>query len=251
MTIDTNCFLGPWPFAEIPSRSGPQLAKYLRSAGIGRALVSHFGALFFPEPMASNNELLRAVRGMSALHPVPILNPALAVWPDHLEACAKAGVAGIVRIAPGYHNYRLGDPRLKPFMAALAARGGRLIVQVRLEDERNGYFGLRLARVRARAVAHFLRSFPEHHVLCCGGYRNEIAEWSKQGSNFSADVSFAESLHTLESLRDLLPASRLLMGTATPLLSPHAQMAKLAEHRLSAGELELIGSRNARRLFSL
>ena len=200
MTIDCNAFFGAWPFADFPRRSGSQLREHLSSAGIGRALVSPLGALFHPEPMAANRELMEAVAGTPTLHPVPVLNPTLATWPEHLEACAGAGAAGMVRIAPAYHNYRLTDPRLAPFMAALAERDSRLIVQVRLEDERMGYFGLKLRTMRSDDMTSFLRRFSRQHIVCCGAFRNELAAWSRGCANFSADFSFAESLHTLASL---------------------------------------------------
>ncbi|RFC45028.1 MAG: hypothetical protein DUW69_001909, partial [Verrucomicrobia bacterium] len=76
MLIDTNVNLGPWPFTPVPDRTGPELAAHLATNGIRRALVSHFGAVFLPEPMPANRKLFAAVRRSPALIPVPVINPA-------------------------------------------------------------------------------------------------------------------------------------------------------------------------------
>ena len=76
MLIDANVNLGPWPFTPVPDSTGPQLAAHLKANGIRRALVSHFGAVFLPDPMPANRRLFATVARTPALLPVPILNPA-------------------------------------------------------------------------------------------------------------------------------------------------------------------------------
>ena len=58
MLIDANVYLGSWPFAPLPPRTGPQLAAHLRALGIARSLVSPLGAVFQPDPMPANCALL-------------------------------------------------------------------------------------------------------------------------------------------------------------------------------------------------
>jgi predicted TIM-barrel fold metal-dependent hydrolase len=251
MLIDTNIFLGSWPFLPHPVRTTAELVAHLRKHGIGRAFVSHLGGVFQPEPMCANRELFKNVRGIRALIPAPIINPALATWRDHLEECRASASLRVVRILPSYHNYTLRDRRVAPFMDAIADAGVKLAVSARLEDERNRYFGLTVKGLRTADLAFFLRRFRHHHVLCNGLYRGEIEALARKCDNFSADFTLAEFLTTLESLRAALPARRLVVGTGTPLLSTHAQTAKLRHAHLPAWERSLIGAGNVRRLFSL
>ncbi|MEO6876446.1 MAG: hypothetical protein ABI222_16635 [Opitutaceae bacterium] len=249
MLIDTHAFLGPWPFYPHPPRSGRGLAAQLAAHAVRRAYVSPLGAAFLPEPMPANRELFAAVRRVSVLIPVPVINPALAAWRHHLDACQAAAPISAVRLMPNYHNYSLRRRDLGEFMAEISRRGLHLAVSVRLEDERNRYFGLAVKGVPVGDLAAFLNHHPHHHVLCNGLYKGEIERLAQTCDNFSADLTFAEFLDTIRALRATLPARRIMLGTGTPLLSIAAQIAKLRFARIPAAELAAIGAGNAVKFF--
>lgn len=251
MLIDTSVNLGPWPFTPIPEYSGPALVAQLASSGIRRALVSHFGAVFLPDPMPANRKLFAAVRRTPALLPVPILNPALRTWPEQLAECRAAAPIRAVKILPNYHNYSLRAGHLTDFMAALARAKLRLILNVRLEDERHKYFALRIKGVPVPQLAHFLRRFPSHHVLLSGIGKGEVEQLAPDHANFSAEIAFCEMTNTLEHMLPKFPARRLMLGTCTPLLSTRGEADKLRRARIPARAKELIGSANARRFFRI
>ncbi len=249
--IDTNVNLGPWPFTPVPDRTGPELAAQLAASGIRRALVSHLGAVFQPEPMVTNRKLFAAVKRTPGLLPVPVINPALANWREQLAECLAAGPIRAVKIFPNYHNYSLGSRKLDPFMAAIADAGLRLIVNVRLEDERHRYFALRIKGVPVKQMAAFLTRHRDHHVLFSGIYKPEVEKLAPDHENFSAEVAFCEITNVLEIMLAKFPASRLLLGTCTPLLSTRGQADKLRCAHIPARAKALIGAGNARRFFKL
>ena len=76
MLLDTNVFLGSWPFLPHPVRTGAELAIHLAAHGVTIGLVSPLGAVFLPEPMSANRALFAAVRGVRSLIPVPVINTA-------------------------------------------------------------------------------------------------------------------------------------------------------------------------------
>jgi predicted TIM-barrel fold metal-dependent hydrolase len=251
MLIDTNVNLGPWPFTPVPDRTGPALVRHLAASGIRRALVSHLGAVFLPEPMPANRQLFAAVRNTPALIPVPVINPALRNWPEQLAECRAAAPIRAVKILPNYHNYRLDASPLAPFMAVLAAARLRLILNVRLEDERHKYFALRMKGVPVPQLARFLKRFPRHHVLLSGIYKPEVEKLAPDFTNFSAEISFCECTNCLELMLPKFPARRLMLGTCSPLMSTRGQADKLRRANIPARAKALIGSGNARRFFSL
>jgi predicted TIM-barrel fold metal-dependent hydrolase len=251
MLTDVNAALGPWPFAPLPERTAPQLVAHLKANGIGRALVSHLGAVFLPDPMSANRALFTAVRRTPALLPVPIINPALATWREDLATCLAAAPIRAVKILPSYHNYSLRLPALAPFIAAVEAAGLRLILQTRLEDERHRYFALNVKSLPAKSVSAFLARFPQTHVVCTSLSKPEIETLAASHENFSADIAFAEWLHTLAILTKKIPAHRLLLGTNAPLFEARAQVDKLRLAQISKKSATLIGSKNASRLFDL
>lgn len=251
MLIDTNVNLGPWPFTPVPDRTAPALAAHLAANGIRRALVSHFGAVFLPEPMPANRQLFAAVRRTPALSPVPVINPALRNWPEQLAECRATAPIRAVKILPNYHNYRLNARPLAPFMAALAKARLRLILNVRLEDERHKYFALRIKGVPVDQLAAFLQRFPRHHVLFSGIYKPEVEKLAPKFTNFSAEISFCEWTNGLELMLAKFPARRLMLGTCTPLLSTRGEADKLRGANIPARAKALIGSANAKRFFDL
>ncbi|MEI7551743.1 MAG: hypothetical protein WCL24_05385 [Verrucomicrobiota bacterium] len=251
MLIDSNAHLGPWPFTPVPDRSGPALAAHLAASGVRRALVSHLGAVFLPDPMPANRRLFAAVRATPGLLPVPILNPALPTWREQLAECRAAAPLRAVKLLPNYHHYSLRAGHLEDFMAALAAAQLRLILNVRLEDERHKYFALRIKGVPVPQLAHFLRRFPAHHVLFTGIYKGEVEQLAPAHTNFSAEIAFCEVTNVLEIMLKKFPARRLLLGTCTPLLSTRGEVDKLRRAHIPARARELIGSGNARRFFRL
>lgn len=250
MLIDTNVSLGSWPFSPVIDRTGPELVAHLAANGIRRALVTHLGAVFLPEPMTSNRQLFAAVRKTPQLMPVPVINLALANWQEQLAECTAAGI-GAVKILPDFHNYRLSAPRLDDFMAALKAAGLRLILNQRYGDERHKYFALRLKGAPVAEIGAFLQRFPSHHVLLTNFYKQEVFPLAAKHPNFSVELAFCEAFKTLETLLEKLPASRLMLGTNTPLLSTRGQVDKLRLAAIPAKAKRLIGCDNARRFLSL
>lgn len=251
MLIDTNVNLGPWPFTPIPDRTGPELVAHLAASGIRRAFVSHLRAVFLPEPMPANELLFAAVRRTPTLLPVPVINLALANWREQLELCRAAAPIRAVKIFPNFHNYRLGARRLDDFMAALAAARLKLLLNVRLEDERHKYFALRMKGVPVADLSAFLARFPKHHVLLTGAYKPEVEKLAASHANFSADLAFCETYKTLEAMLPKVPARQLMLGTCTPLLSTRGEVDKLRCALIPARAKALIGVENARRFFDL
>lgn len=249
MLTDVHAHLGTWPFFLHTERTRAALVAHLRAHGIGRALVSHLGAALAPDPGPSNRILLAAVRRTPALKPLPTINPALANWREELDACCAAAPLRAVKILPNFHNYSLASPRLAGFVAALSERRLRLVIQMRLDDERHRYFALKIKGVPVPQVAGFLRKFPATHPLLLGAYLPEIRTLAKGAKNFSTDTACCEWEQTLVELLKVLPPARILFGTHTPFLNTRAEVEKLRCARIPAKAQAAIGVRNAEHFF--
>lgn len=250
MLIDTNVNLGAWPFTLAPSRTAAQLAKHLASNGVDCAVVSHFGAVFQPDPMPSNRELFTAVKKTPALTPLPTINLRLANWREQLAECIAAG-ATAVKLLPTYHNYSLRDKVVGEFMAALADTKLALVISLRHEDERHRYFALNIKGLPLADVKAFLKRHSKTHVLLAGIMIPEVRELAKTFHNFSIEISFCEWMNCVEDLIKLLTAKRIMLGTNTPLLSTRAEVDKLRFSKILAKSRELISSANAIKFFKL
>lgn len=250
MYFDVNCYLGSWPFSLFSAQAPAVLARRLTKAGIRRAALSPLDAVFQPEPMPANRRLFAVVRRETTFVPLPVVNPLLANWREQLAACA--GVPGVraVRLYPNYHHYRLTHRALAPFCAELEARGLRLVLTARLEDERHRYFALNIRGVPVADLAGFLGKFPRVTPLVTGLSVGEALKLAADHANFSADLSYQENIALAPMLRGKLPASRLMFGTLAPLVSVEAQVGKLTAPDFSAAERRALGFANAARFFS-
>ncbi len=251
MHIDSNTYLGHWPFAPLPSYTAGKFASHLTDHGIQQALVSPLNAVFLPDPMPANRKMFTAVKPTPALIPVPIINPTLGTWQDQIDECLHLAPIRAVKILPNYHNYRLTHRQFEPFMETLATNKLKLILNVRLNDERTQYFALNLKGVPQTDIAKFLKHYPTSHPLLTGIFRPELKQLASQCENFSADISFCEWRNTLVDLLTVLPPQRLLLGTCSPLLSTRGQVDKLNLAGIPKKSKTLIGSTNAKRFFHL
>ncbi len=250
MLTDVHAHLGTWPFALQSERNPAQLVAHLRAHGIGRAWVSPLAAVLAPDPGPANRALFAALKKTPALMPVPAINPALANWRDELAACAAAAPLRAVKILPNYHNYSLALPALDPFVTELRARKIRLLLQVRLEDERHRYFALQIKGVPVASIVAFLQRFPEVHPLLLGAYLPELRTIAESAKNFSTDCALAEWEQTMVALREFLPVTRIFFGSHTPFLVTGAQTEKLRSARIAAAAKRAIGAGNAARFIS-
>lgn len=248
--FDANTWTGRWPFAFLDEHTPRTLAVHLREHGIGRALVSPLDAVFAPEPDPANYQLLRTTKSKPGLIPVPVINPTLANWREEVaEAAADARVRAM-RLLPAYHNYRLGARAVDELAAELVRRKLRLIVQVRLIDERHEYHSLGIKPVPAADVGELVRRHPKLKVLASGLLRSEILTVLPKHPRLLADLSFAEWHETMRHLLAKVPARQLVFATHTPFLITAAARAKMEQPGTPKSQLAANAAGNLERWLS-
>jgi hypothetical protein len=246
MIIDTHVWMGAWPFDLTDDLSAAQLARHLAANGIDLGVVSHLGALFAADPAAANAALLHDCHRFPSLSPAPILNPTISGWREQLAAAQREPAVRAVKICPSYHNYRLRGRAVAELCVAVAEARLRLIIQVRLIDERQRYFALQIKGVPLADLRDCLASHPQTHPLLLGLYLKEARTLAGTCPNFSMDLSMAEWLYTVEALKQKVPVGRIVFGSNTPLLTTHAVLQKLTSSTLLSSEMRAIAYVNAR-----
>lgn len=238
--FDANTWIGKWPFAFVDAHTPRSLAKHLAKHGIRRALVSPIDAVFAPAPGPANRELLRTTLGMKGFVPVPIINPALANWREELANVAADSRVRAVRILPAYHNYRLGSRGMNELAGELVRHRLRLIVQVRLIDERHEYHSMNIKPVRPADIGALVERHPRLRVMASGLLRSEILTVLPKHPRMMADLSFAEWYETVRHLLSEIPVRQLCFSSHTPFLITAAARAKLDPSGLPKTKLAAI-----------
>jgi len=247
MIIDVNTSFGHWPFQKFDVNSTQALAKHLNLAGITKALISSIDAILYPDPSVCDVELFKMVKATPTLIPVPTINPGLANWRKTLETDSLKAV----KIIPNYHNYQLTDPAVAQLMQVLAERKIPLMIQMRVDDERNQYPLMKIFGVNCQAVIQLANAFREVPIVCLCAYLGEAVELVQKTKNVSVDISFIETFQTLPALLRKIPPEKILFGSHTPFLYTDSAVMKLKAAHLAAKLCRTIASANAIRLFNI
>lgn len=249
--FDANTWTGRWPFSFAETYTPRTLSAHLTRQGIRRALVSPLDAVLAPAPQPANRTLLAGTRGIRALIPVPVINPALAGWAEDLAEAAADPRVRAVRLLPNYHNYPLDHPAVDALIAALAKRSLRLIVQMQLIDHRHEYHALTIKPVPVDDLVALLKRHRNHPVLASGLMRPDLLKLAPRYANLLADLSFAEWHDTMEHLLARVSFRQLAFASHTPLLITAAARAKLDSSTLRKPQRIAIAATNLQRFLRL
>lgn len=251
MLIDTNLSWGHWPFADLPRPSLDALEDHLAKHRIEQALVSPLETLFLPDPDRLNRQLIQATRLSSRLVAIPTLNLALPDWRESLERYRSLTDLKAIKLYPNFHNYSLVSRRCRQLVGYLAQHDIRLVLNIRMVDERHQYFALRIKGVAVKQIATFARRHPDFPFLCTGLTLPEIRELAAQCDTFLTDMSFADWHELIPKLLESLPPERLVFGSHSPLMTTQANVYKLEVAPISDTLKRQIGRENAQRFFRL
>jgi predicted TIM-barrel fold metal-dependent hydrolase len=210
------------------------------------ALVWNPEAALYEEPDVCNADLAKRVARYPRLVPVPVANPRV----RSAEAIvAKPGIPA-VRLVPNYHAYRLTDDTAIALCRNVAARGLPVIVQMRIEDERNQYELLKVPGVPVEDIEALAARLPQLTIVVVCAYFREVARLAAV-PNVRLDISFAESVDTLGALTEEVDAAKLLLGSHAPWLYARAAVRKVETGTITAAVRKAIGGETASAIFRL
>ena len=164
MFIDTNTYIGQWPFRRTPEDTVDALLAKLSHYGVEQAWTGSFEGILHKDIAGVNERLVEACRqhDNGILIPFGSVNPVLPQWEEDLRRCAEAhGMKGI-RLHPNYHGYTLDDRRFKALLEQAAA--AKLVVQlvVTMEDERMMHPLMQVPHVDVAPLAEVVHWFGAH-----------------------------------------------------------------------------------------
>ena len=241
--IDVNVSLGNWPFRTFPEHTAAKLSASLKRVGIDKALVSSLDAVFLPDPAEANKKLIRQLKPYPNLRPVPVCNPTLPQWEKELES-ASAGSP--VKILPNYHHYRLTSKAVDRFMEKAGENKNSILIQVRMEDERNQYPLLKVMGTKADDIVNLAKRFSDCTIVCLCTYFREAVDIVTRTGNVYTDTSFIEKLDTLPALFKKIPVPRVLFGSHVPFLCSDAAKNKIVLAGLKKTDRDAVASGNSR-----
>ena len=253
MFIDTNAYIGQWPFRALPDASVDALLANYSHYGVERAWTGSFDGLFHKDVASVNARLVEAcaINDNYILQPFGTVNPTLSNWEEDLRRCAEDHAMSGIRLHPNYHGYTLDDPRFKALVTEAAGRN--LVVQlvVTMEDERMMHPLMRVPHVDVAPLAQVATDVPNAKLVLLNAFRGvrgkAIAPLVAAG-NVSFDIAWLEGIAGIDHMRGQIPVEKLHFGSYAPFFYFQSSMLKLKESVLDDDELRAIQGNNAAKL---
>ena len=224
-SVDVNCWIGGYPFREVPHSEPEILRKVLAREGMGSAWVGYLPGAFHRDPAPANRALYTALAPhQPTLRPAPIVRPDWPGWREELAKAVEMG-ASAVRAYPMQWGYGPGNTDLAELAIACGETGIVLQLTVRFEDLRQRHPMDTAGDLTAAAVRAIGR-LPESrcHVTVLGAGRELIEEihWGltpAEQSRVWYDFGWVWGPPDdhFESLVRTIGAERFVVGTAWPL----------------------------------
>ncbi len=246
--VDVNVALGNWPFQRFPYDDLQVLSAALDAEGVSPALVTAVEAILNSDPFYNQN-LQKRCKADRRFVFLPVVDPSLPGWEQRLSGFLP-GLKG-VKIFPNYHSYALGSSQMRDLILFLKSLTLPLMIQMRVDDERNQYPLMRVPGVAVEDILHLANLYPDQVIICLNAYIQEVHQLLQNSDNIYADISFCEHMDTLGTLNKTLPVERLLFGSHTPFLYTRSAIMKLNLSRISKEERQKIAWRNAADIFRL
>ena len=232
--IDVNCYIGAYPFRELPHPDPDVLVRVLARERIDSAWVGHLPTAFHRDVTAGNEALFAALEPHRAtLEPVPAIRPG---WPHWELALANAHASGAraIRAYPPQWGMGAHDPHLARLAGACGEIGLPLVLTTRFEDARQRgtldasqeLSGAHIrAIVRADARVRIV-------VTCAGRALIEESHWGltpDERARLWWDISWiwGPPEDDLAHLLQTIGADRFLFGSAWPLRLVQSPIANL------------------------
>ena len=140
MLIDSNAYIGHWPFRQFEYNTFDELLNRMTEFGTDASVVSNLNGIFYKNTQAANEELYKAIRSKKTYRdrfiPFAVINPIYSGWRDDFEECStKMGMKGI-RLYPKYHDYDLTNPSCIKLVKMARDRGLPVALSLRMVDSR-------------------------------------------------------------------------------------------------------------------
>ena len=256
--IDSNAWLGHYPFRAVPHATADGLLRLMDRHGIEQAVVSSLHSVFYTDAHSGNEELAAWVRPhRDRLIPCATLNPAFPGWARDLRQCREEWDMRGLRLFPSHHRYALVAPPCVDLVRAATESGMHVAIPLRLEDRRQAHWMDATAEVRLADVAALARACPTAEIVVLEAIGVENSVFVTDPSLGDARVSFEFSRmasvlqKTIPALLRRLGARRLIFGTGMPLKILGAALLKLQLLEAPAEVTELLARGNMNRLLLL
>jgi len=264
IVIDTDAYLGRFPFRKLFCNTAKELAKIADNNGIDKICVSSLEAVFYRNAMDGNLDLIKEVNDFSKSNtssvsflPFAIINPHYTGFEKDIEACRELGFFGI-ELCPLYHDYVLGDERSQKAVALANKYHLPIRIRAGFEDERQRHFMDMPTDVPCQSILDLITAQDDVAYILTGF---DPSDFYKKAGNLLSDKNVFFSTWKSDiypgindsflNIIKAVPVKRIVLGTNAPFAYMEPQFLRLRNCKELSEEdkLNILGS-NIQSLFS-
>jgi hypothetical protein len=252
--IDTNVYLGHWPFRRLPLDETALLVAKLRDKGVTQAWAGSFDTLLHKDITAVNVRLAAECHksGGGLLVPIGALDPMQSDWEEDLRRCAEEHHMPGIRLHPNYHGYKLSDPVFERVLKVADERGLFVQIVVIMEDERTIHPLVNVPATDTAPLPALAHKFPRLRLQLLNAFRTlrgkPLLELAAAGVRF--EIAMLEGVVGVENLLTQIDPDRLLFGSYAPFFYFESALFKLKESALTAAQSSAVTAGNARQFLA-
>ena len=255
--IDSNAYVGEWPFRRLPYSQPEKLLRKMDDLGIEKAVVSRLENVLYKDLLVGNRELHAIVQAHAdRFIPAYTINPGYPGWDEDLAICLNELGARNLRLHPNYHGYELlGQENLR-LLEVARERDLLVMIAIGLEDVRHHHRLVVVPDVGAGDIAQTVNAFPHVRFLVTGGRFGEVTSiWrsvDKRENLYVENSRVQGPIHDVAKLCNTIGPDHVLFGSNAPLhYHESAQLSIETETQITDTEKQKLFRENAARLFNV
>ena len=262
MIIDFFAGIGDWSFRKLKHRTADKMVDLLKKEGIDKAVIYSIYSILAKDCMEGNLEISEAASQYpEIIIPYAVINPAFPGWKRDFETCFDGmGFKGL-RLFPTYHGYDFEDSCFSEIMAATEKKKIPVVLSVRIEDERQHHWLMKVPPLNIKSVAKVISDFPKIPFIISGASYSELLNEKEillQNNNWFFDIARMQGRNDNQGAVEVVVraindfgAERMLFGSNAPFQYVKSSLLKVQNASICEKEKLLILSENARKLLDI
>lgn len=261
MLIDSNAYIGHWPFRRFEYDTLEALSGRMKEFGTDRSVVSNLNGIFYKNTQNANEELLEAIRSKRAYHdkfiPFAVINPIYGGWRDDFKICSSEIAVKGVRLYPQYHDYDITAPSCVELVKMCRDKGLPAVFTLRMVDSRPSSWMDIEKEWSLKDIVPIVRAVPDAKYLIVN-VANSTALNEEDTTLFrKAELLMDSSGRNMMDWPDLFKrfgADHFCFGTQSPILdycTGLLRIESLSESEADEKTKELLRSGNLKRLLGI
>lgn len=261
MLIDSNAYVGHWPFLKLEHNTPETLITRMREFGTDLSVISNLNGIFYKNTQHANEELWNLMRSkkiyQDRLIPFAVINPIYGGWRDDFKVCADKMKMQGVRLYPQYHGYDIaGDPCIE-LVKRSRDNGLPVAFCMRMVDSRTSSWLDIDKEWTLKNIVPIINAVPDAKYMIVNAANSlalnkEEMELCKK-ANLLIDSS-GRNISNWGDLFGLFGAEKFCFGTHAPILDYFTGLLRieaLRENEASEKTKELLRSGNLKRMLDL